>query len=238
MQYVRKYQIIVIIAVILLGIGAGLWAISHKKAQVPPVKDPLQVEVTLTPEEKTKAEQGVVDLQARIQKDCVDNKDTCHDLYLQLGVFKETLGDLRGALDAYEQASKSNSNSYIPYSNAGNIYRRIGQKEKAEEAYRKAISITPNNVNVYTKLYELYRYDFKKYPHEMTVFFSKALKDTGNNLDMIKLYAYYFENVNDPYSALQLWEAMSKNNPNDETMKQKVIELKAKVDADQKRLEQ
>ena len=154
---------------------------------------------------------------------------TSYEEYLQQGIQYESAGELDKAIDAYQKAAKANPESYVPYSNIGSIYRQNKEFYKAEGAFRTALSIAPQSVSVYRKLYELYRYDFKKHPDQMALFFSDALKQTNNDVDLMKLYAFYLEDINDLFPALAIWKAFLQAEPNNELYTTKVKSLEERI---------
>lgn len=159
----------------------------------------------------------------------VKPQESTYEEYLQQGIEYESTGELDKAIDAYKKAAQAKPKAYVPYSNLGSIYRQNKEFTKAEEAFKKALSISPQSVSIYRKLYELYRYDLKKHPQEMTLFFSNAFKQTNNDIDLMKLYAFYLEDINDPEPALAIWKAFLQAEPNNELYIQKVKSLEVKV---------
>ncbi|OGY59094.1 MAG: hypothetical protein A3B23_01555 [Candidatus Colwellbacteria bacterium RIFCSPLOWO2_01_FULL_48_10] len=157
--------------------------------------------------------------------------ETTYAEYLQQGIDYESSGDLDKALASYEQAAKTSPKEYVPYSNIGSIYRNQKDFVKAEESFKKALAIDPQAVSVYRKLYDLYRYDFRKHPDFMMPFFADILKTTNNNFDVVKLYAFYLEDINDPEPALALWRAFLEVEPDNQVYIDKVKLLEAKTKA-------
>jgi len=154
-----------------------------------------------------------------------------YDEYLQQGIDYEVAGDPAMAIDSYELASKVDKKVYVPYSNIGSIYITMEEFDMAEVAFKKALSIDPQAVNVWHKLYELYRYNFKKPPHEMDPFFADALEKTNNNIDIIKLRAFYLEDINDPVPALAIWKAFLEAEPGNKVYMDKIEKLETSIKA-------
>ena len=156
-------------------------------------------------------------------------EESSYEEYLQQGIQYESTNELDKAIDAYQKAAQAKPEAYIPYSNLGSIYERNKEFLKAEEAFKTALSIDPQSISVYRKLYELYRYDLKKPSHEMTPFFSDAFEKTNNDIDLMKLYAFYLEDVNDLESALIVWKAFLQAEPGNEIYAAKVKSLEARI---------
>jgi cytochrome c-type biogenesis protein CcmH/NrfG len=130
---------------------------------------------------------------------------------------------------SYQQASKLAPKDYVPYSDIGSAYFAMKKLPEAEKAFLKAIELEPNNVSVYTKLYDLYYHGLRRYPHEMNAFFADALKNTNNDINIVKLYAFYLEEINDPESALPIWQSLLNLEPNNAAYKAKVETLQKKI---------
>lgn len=149
--------------------------------------------------------------------------------YLQQGIEYESKGEMGKAIDSYEKAARRDPKQYVSYSNLGTIYQKQKDFTKAEVSFKKALEINPQAISVYKKIYDLYRYDFRKHPDFMMPFFAEIIKTTDNNIDIVKLYAFYLEDVNDPEPALAIWKAFSETEPNNEIYKAKIKTLEAKI---------
>mgnify|MGYP001567434996 CR=1 FL=1 len=152
-----------------------------------------------------------------------------YDEYLQMGINYETKGELNNAIEAYKKAAKLSPKEYVPYSNIGSAYFSLKQFPEAETAFLKAIELTPNNVSVYTKLYDLYYHGLRRYPHQMNAFFEDAMRDTNNDINIVKLYASYLEEINDPESALPIWQSLLQVEPDNASYKAKIKALQKKI---------
>ena len=84
---------------------------------------------------------------------------------------------------------------YVPYSNAGSAYYSMRKFVEAEDHFLKALELSPSSVSVYTKLYEVYFYGLKRDAEQMKTFFQDALKNTNNDINMVKLYTLYLEEI-------------------------------------------
>ncbi len=217
------------IAILVSVIFSAAWLLRPKEIILP---------VSITAEEKQKTENSISEI-LKAAKNCLPRqnfggaseleKDRCYAMYLQLGINYETLGKITKAISAYNKAAQIMPNSYTPYSNLGSIFRQLKDFARAEEYFKKALAINTNNTVVYAKLYELYFYDLKKPPHLMTPFFSEALKNTGDDPSISRLYAFYSETINDPETALAIWKVILGKEPNNEAVKAKIKQLEEKI---------
>ena len=91
----------------------------------------------------------------RMYEDCQKKKNMIHcqmdsDYYNDLGLVKENLGDLEGALLNYNKAVEINypkDENYIYYYNRGYIREELGDKESACKDYKYAASIGDEETN-------------------------------------------------------------------------------------------
>lgn len=173
-----------------------------------------------------------------IPKDSVDSttitpkgepKILTYDQYLQEGIDFEKKGKLNDALISYKNASNLAPTEYVPFSNAGSAYYAMKKYTEAEDHFLEAIRLSPNNVSVYTKLYDVYFYGLKRDRSQMNTFFTDAMLDTKNDISIVKLYAFYLENVEDFKASLSIWESLLKFEPENATYKAKVYTLQKKV---------
>jgi len=173
----------------------------------------------------------ITSIKDKIKNNVCEDKEIskCYVEYLQLGIEYESLGKMDLAIKSYESASLADKTQYVPYSNIGSVYKTQKDFTKAEESFKKALSLDPTAISVYQKLYELYRYDMKKYPHEIMPFFADAIQKTGNNFEVVKMYAVYLYDVKDYESALPMWEAIAKEFPDNVSYQQRVAEIKGKM---------
>lgn len=162
------------------------------------------------------------------------NPNLTYAEYLQQGIGYESAGELDRAVESYQKAAKIAPKEYVPYSNIGSIYEVKKDFARAEEFFKKALSIDPQALSVYRKLYDLYRYDFRKHPDFMMPFFADIIKTTNNNSDIIKLYAFYLEDINDPEPALTIWKAFLESEPNNQVYIDKIRSLEAKIKSQQR----
>lgn len=61
------------------------------------------------------------------------------------GIFLNSLGRIKEAEEAFEEAIGLDAKDVLAYVNLGNLYDQIGRKSDAEKSYLKAISLEPDN---------------------------------------------------------------------------------------------
>ncbi len=240
---INKNRNIIIIVLILLVLAGLVYYTKNKDMSgidntIDIGQMPEDVDTGLTEEQKDEINTVVSGIQGKIDaKDCIEKDTTpCFSEYLQLGMNYEAKGELKNAINAYTKASEISPTDYIPYSNIGSIYK--GQKDfvRAEQAFKKALTLDPQAVSVYTKMYDMYWHDQKKYPHEIMPFLEDAIKKTNNDFTIVQLYATYLYEVNDLETALPLWESFVTAFPDNASYKQRVEEIKKRI-ADEKSMQ-
>lgn len=105
-----------------------------------------------------------------------------------LAVIYEKKGMFDLAEKEYKKAINKNKNWYLPYFNLGNLYYKLGNKEKAIEYYFKALEKEKNPDilnNLAYVLYELGRYEEAKKYIEDAISIKKDPKyeDTYNKIN-------------------------------------------------------
>ncbi|MEK7128025.1 MAG: tetratricopeptide repeat protein [Patescibacteria group bacterium] len=152
-----------------------------------------------------------------------------YDQYLQRGIKYETDGNQNSAIGAYKKAAEISPKEYVPYSNAGSVYYGMGKYSEAEDHFLKALELSPDSVSVYTKLYEVYFYGMKRSPEQMKAFFKDGMENTNNDINIVRLYASYLEQINDPQSALSIWQSLLNFEPENMPYRAKVEALQKKI---------
>jgi len=79
------------------------------------------------------------------------------DKWIELGVYRKTIGDYDGALEALKYALILQPNSRTAYHNLGDLYGYyLNDPQKAEESFLKAIEIVSGDIYLYFKITEFY----------------------------------------------------------------------------------
>ena len=145
MNLIRSFQSIVLIALVLV-----LGGCASTKKEISSI-EPLFVEVD---GEVTMTEKPTDGLKRRAQAE--------QDYIMALGVMRN--GRPKHALRLFNAFVKAYPHYSGPYANIGIIYQGMGEHEKAEQSYLKAIELKPDNSMVYNRLGMLYRVmgDFEK----------------------------------------------------------------------------
>jgi tetratricopeptide (TPR) repeat protein len=183
--------------------------------------------------DQDKANQEIKEINEKINSNkCIETgAKACYDEYLQRGIKYESLGEISNAINSYQKARDISPKDYVPYSNIGSAYYGIQKFPEAETALLKALTFSPDNVSIYTKLYEVYFHGMKRNPEQMAGFFKDAIEKTHGNINIVKLYALYLEDIKDPESALPIWQGLLKVEPDNASYKTKVEALQKQIKA-------
>ncbi len=80
--------------------------------------------------------------------------------WINIGILKKRLGDYQGAEDAWQNAISYNPDQPLAFGNLADLYLfELKEIEKAEEYYKKVLTMSPNYYNYYIGLATLYRYE-------------------------------------------------------------------------------
>ncbi|MEK7219393.1 MAG: tetratricopeptide repeat protein [Patescibacteria group bacterium] len=227
-ENLTQKNLIISVIVVVLAIG-GFY---YKKAQAPAeIPTPPNLPLPASPELQRgeSGEAGQIPPDKGELKGVASAPTLTYDQYLQQGIEYETKGRLLDALKAYGKASEVSPKEYVPYSNAGSAYYSMRKFVEAEDHFLKALELSPSSVSVYTKLYEVYFYGLKRDAEQMKTFFQDALKNTNNDINMVKLYTLYLEEIKDFESALTIWQSLLEFEPDNASYKIKVEALQKKI---------
>lgn len=134
---------------------------------------------------------------------------------MDLGSYKYSLGDNRGALRAFTLASELMPNYYVPHFNLGNIYFAEKNYEAAEREYLEALRLNPLALEVYENMESFYRIwrpseaiaiMKQVYEEGISILAKREVKNT--RLALTEQYARYLESNQDIAGALGLWRSL------------------------------
>jgi tetratricopeptide (TPR) repeat protein len=134
------------------------------------------------------------------------------------------------AIDFFERADRvSEYKFWIPLLNIGNVYKVIGDYEKANNYYDRALEITNNSeYNIYLAKIDLYLYHLEKSEVEMKSLYEEAIKNLAENAPIYTKYAAYLREIGDYDNALAYYQILSEKYPDNQGYKDRINELKNK----------
>lgn len=131
------------------------------------------------------------------------------------------------AIAAYKEAATiSHYSNWIPYYNLGDVYRRAGDFNRAENAYNNALKISNGGqLNAYLAKAEMYRYQLNKSPEEIKAVYEEAMAKSDDLDNAQVAYAAYLKEIGDNSAALKYYQALLKTYPDNQVFKDQVTEL-------------
>lgn len=82
--------------------------------------------------------------------------------WLDLGLYRKLIGDFEGARETWEYAGVIRPLNFISFGNLGGLYAYdLKDPAKSEANFLKALENGPEEVQLYEKLYEVYRFMIK-----------------------------------------------------------------------------
>ena len=139
-------------------------------------------------------------LVANIKKDPKDI-NTWLDLALQY----KTINDIEGAREVWTYLTEAAPKQALSFYNLGYLYH-ISLKEypKAEENFKKALEIDPNQEIYYTGLHELYRYSYKQETSAAVDILKQGMRQMPDSINLVlTLASYYRDEKKDTKNAIQ-----------------------------------
>ncbi len=129
------------------------------KKQMPNLDREIVFQGNISEEQKARAVAEIKIITASLKADYDKLED-----WLNLGIWRKTIGDYEGAAEAWKFATIIRPNEAVAFHNLGDLYSQyLPDFPKAEQYYLTAIEKdTTHNPFFFIKLYEFYRYYYKK----------------------------------------------------------------------------
>jgi tetratricopeptide (TPR) repeat protein len=108
--------------------------------------------------------------------------------WLQLALDYKIAGDYPGAIAVWTYLTEVTPTNYVPYADLGDLYQNFDVNyPKAEANYLQAIKLNPQDINTYSNLFTLYRYQYKTNTTAAADIVAQGLKANPNNPDLLQL---------------------------------------------------
>lgn len=199
-------------------------SIEKTKIPVPNLNRPLTFSSNLSPEVKKIITDGIKRL-----ADILKSDSARFDVWLDLGSYRKQSGDYEGAWEAWEYAAVLAPESYVPWNNLGDLYGSyLKNYPKAEENFKKAITLKQDYIGGYRSLYELYRYSYKEKSNLADDILLEGLSRNPKSTDIMILLAQYYKEIGNKdnartYYQKALTEAKAQGNASLATLLEKEI---------------
>lgn len=163
-----------VIALLLVLIGAGLWyfhiirfqtgtwvprvGFGRQTGELPRMDRPVHFAADFPAEARIVVEGKISADRAVLAKNPHDP-----DALLDLAIQYKIAGDLPGTIEIWQYMTETIKSESVPYHNLGSVYHlELKEYEKSEQYYRQAIDVNPAVAINYVGLHELYRYSYKQ----------------------------------------------------------------------------
>ena len=150
-------------------------------------------------------------------------------MYNDIGILRSGYGDYRGAIRAFTFARSSNPQDPRFSRNMAIAYTNLNDYVQAEMAFREAFRLAPTQPEYWLELGELYTFKVQD-KEKARLFYLEALDRTSQNLDVVKAYANFLENIEKDYTgAINYWQILvDKDEKNRVNYLAKIEELKVR----------
>lgn len=149
--------------------------------------------------------------------------------WIELGLYKKTIGDFEGARDALEYAGVIQPKNSLSFANLGELYwRYLHDYPKSEANLKISIIHKFDDVQTYITLAELYHYSYKeKYDLAPQVLID-GINANPEAEGLMRRLAYLYEQRSEWAKALEWWKKILLLHPGDEEVGNKVKKLEEK----------
>ncbi|TSA45464.1 hypothetical protein D4R52_02405 [bacterium] len=214
-----------IIILIILAAVAGWFLV--KKFQKPPQKgddltamknsvvaDPVVIGANLTDAQKTKF---LADFKAA-KKAVVDaNFDTLQSLN-DLALAKQHLGDLQGAITAWEYTNIIRPKNSLSFANLAALYHYdLHDFAKAEENYKIALENDPADMLTTRNFFELYHYAMKDNA-KTEALLMQSIQQNPTAVDLYSLTGSFYEDIGNTQKAIEYYKKYLEINPSNQNV--------------------
>lgn len=151
-----------------------------------------------------------------------DNLTVINDI----GFIKQSLGDIEGAITAWEYANIIRPKNSLSFFNLANLYfYKTKDLKKAEKNYLIALENDRKDMNIVRNLYELYYLELKDNAKTEALLLS-SLADNPDSADLTALLAGFYAENGQIERAIEFYEQHLKIRPNNEAARQELERLK------------
>jgi hypothetical protein len=116
--------------------------------------------------------------------------------WLNLGLYRKSLGDYEGARLAWEYANALRPKNYVSFSNLGDLFQfYVHDYKAAEKNLLQAVTNEPAYITGYKNLYDLYSLPEISKKESIPALLDRGLHSNPHNIDLLMLYGEYEKSV-------------------------------------------
>jgi len=217
--WIKTHKVIVGIAVI-AAVALGSYG-AYQTYKTHEARVALRVEredaERLRADPKTKDAYALLEKDLKVLADAPDRVGPKFDVALDW----KTLGGITGEAKYYERsvalydeiAGILGHKSYVPYLNAGNVYRLLKKFDIADARYAQAKTIAPGEPAIYLAIAEMYRYELLKPSEEVLAVYREAMGRLTEVENILIAYASYLRDLGRTQEAIEAYEKLEKMRP-------------------------
>lgn len=147
--------------------------------------------------------------------------------WIEIGLLKKIIGDFEGARDAWEYAGLIRPTNSVSFANLGELYQHyLPDHAKAEKNFRRAVTNKPDDVMVYVSFSDLYSYSYKEKAGLADDILLEGLQANPGDVNLMKALAALYEREGDKAKALEWWQKVLAEEPDNSGVKATIEELK------------
>ena len=164
--------------------------------------------------------------QRDILKAKYDESDLDVDFWIGMGNLYKVAGDYNRSAKAYIESALIGPENSVSYVNLARLYdKEIKDYVMAEEYYKKAIENKPTDEWLYIDLGKVYKYRLD-IPEKQEEILLEGEKVIENNINIIRELSRVYSDSGNVKKAIEYLEKVIKVNPNNESLKKELEELK------------
>lgn len=208
-QQARKFRIVygVVIVTVIAGIVFALMQNNNGRevAVVAPSGEEIKKrEVSLSGEERQKLEERVTKFEQEIQALPEDaTAEAKFKPHLRLASSYYGLGNYEQAIATLDKIIEQNQDKGRVFALYSNIYRDMGDIQKARENGKKAVDLEKDNPAYWLAYINLAT---NESTDDVKAKYEEALQNTETNIDVVTSYAKFLETIGDKDAAIAQWK--------------------------------
>lgn len=156
------------------------------------------------------------------------NYDTLQGLNT-IAQLKRQLGDINGAIAAWEYANIVRPGNSLSFSNLAALYHfDLNEFEKAEEMYRISVNNDPDDLLTIRNFYELYHYATKD-DTKAAELLAEARENNPEAEDMFTLSGRFYKEIGDNEKSIEMYEQALVINPANDAVNRELQKLRSQL---------
>ena len=176
----------------------------------------------ITPQQKEKLLKQLKDAQNTLIGFNFDNLQAVNDV----ARLKKALGDIDGAITAWEYANIIRPNNSLSFSNLAALYHYdLKDYEKAERNYLISIANDPDDINTVRNLFEMYYYAVKDNTKAEALLLG-SIENNPESSDLFALTGSFYAETDRIDKAIEYYEKALALSPNNQAIKKEIERLK------------